>query len=179
MTPFSLLVFVVFCFAGVFSDHALIICCFLLLLLLFFCCPIICADLRGTAPSPLVPASPTSGHTQDSFRIVNPPQRSTGSDVRSLVGCHPKETLHCCWVTLVVFSSTCSDSTYAGHHLLCPLLTTVLAKLRIQTEWASPQRADRRYVPSPILLCGLSDAEGFDQNCQGRRPQGRRPRLLS
>ena len=24
------------------------------------------------------------------------PQRSTGSDVRSLVGCHPKETLHCC-----------------------------------------------------------------------------------
>ena len=103
------------------------------------------------------------------------PQRSTGSDVRSLVGCHPKETLHCCWVTSVVFSSACSDSTYAGHHLLCPLLTTMLAKSRSQTEWASPQRADRRYVPPPILLCGLSDAEGFDQNCprQGRREEHR------
>ena len=101
------------------------------------------------------------------------PQRSTGSDVRSLVGCHPKETLHCCWVTSVVFSSACSDSTYAGHHLLCPLLTTMLAKSRSQTEWASPQRADCRYVPPPILLCGLSDVEGFDQNCprQGRREE--------
>ena len=103
------------------------------------------------------------------------PQSSTGSDVRSLVGCHPKETLHCCWVTSVVFSSTCSDSTYAGHHLLCPLLTTMLAKSRSQTEWASPQRADCRYIPPPILLCGLSDVEGFDQNCprQGRREEHR------
>ena len=103
------------------------------------------------------------------------PKRSTGSDVRSLVGCHPKETLHCCWVTSVVFNSACSDSTYAGHHLLCPLLTTMLAKSRSQTEWASPQRADRRYVPPPILLCGLSDVEGFDQNCpkQGRREEHR------
>ena len=83
------------------------------------------------------------------------PQRSTGGDVRSLVGCHPKETLHCCWVTSVVFSSACSDWTYAGHHLPCPLLTTMLAKSRSQTEWASPQRADHRYVPPPILLCGL------------------------
>ena len=101
------------------------------------------------------------------------PQRSTGGDVRSLVGCHPKETWHCCWVTSVVFSSACSDSTYAGHHLLCPLLTTMLAKSRSQTEWASPQRADRRYIPPPILLCGLSDVEGFDQNCprQGRREE--------
>ena len=99
------------------------------------------------------------------------PQRSTGGDVRSLVGCHPKETLHCCWVTSVMFSSACSDSTYAGHHLLCPLLTTVLAKSRSQTEWFSLQRADLRYVPPPVLLCGLSDAESFDQNClrQGRK----------
>ena len=37
------------------------------------------------------------------------------------------------------------------------------------------QRADRRYVTPPILLCGLSDAEGFDQNClrQGRREEHR------
>ena len=101
------------------------------------------------------------------------PQRSTGGDVRSLVGCHPKETLHCCWVTSVVFSSACSDWTYTGHHLLCPLLTTMLAKLRSQTEWASPERADRCYIPPPILLCGLSDVESFDQNCprQGRREE--------
>ena len=37
---------------------------------LFFCCPIFCADLRGTAPAALVPASPTFGHTQGSFRIA-------------------------------------------------------------------------------------------------------------
>ena len=44
-----------------------------LFLLLLFCCPINCADFRGTAPAPLVPASPTSGHTQGSFCIVAPP----------------------------------------------------------------------------------------------------------
>ena len=135
------------------------------------CCPIICADLRGTAPAPLVPAFPPSA-TPRAYSALQPrPQRSTGGDVKSLVGCHPKETLHCCWVTSVVFSSACSDSTYTGHHLLCPLLTTVLAKSQSQTEWASLQRADRRYVPPPIFLCELSDVEGFDQNClkQGRK----------
>ena len=123
---------------------------------------------RRSSRHPPPPATPRA-HSASRPR----PQRSTGSDVRSLVGCHPKETLHYCWVTSVVFSSACSDSTYAGHHLLCPLLTTMLAKSRSQTEWASPQRADRRYVPPPILLCGLSDVEGFDQNCprQGRREE--------
>ena len=53
-----------FCFCGVF---------FLLFFSAFFCCPINCADLRGTAPAPLVPASLTSGHTQGSFRIAAPP----------------------------------------------------------------------------------------------------------
>ena len=124
-----------------------------------------------------VPSSvPTSETHQGAYSASRSrPQKSTGSDVRSLAGCHPKETLHCCWVTSVVFSSACSDWTYAGHHLLCPLLTTVLANSRSQTEWAFPQRADRRYVPPPILLCGLSDAEGFDQNClrQGRREEHR------
>ena len=125
---------------------------------------------RRSSRHPSPPATPNA-HSASRPR----PQRSTGSDVRSLVGCHPKETLHCCWVTSVVFSSACSDSTYAGHHLLCPLLTTMLAKSRSQTEWASPQRADHRYVPPPILLSGLSDAEGFDQNCprQGRREEHR------
>ena len=96
------------------------------------------------------------------------PQRSTGGDVRSLVGCRPKETLHCCWVTSVVFSSACSDWTYARHHLLCPQLTTMLAKSRSQTEWASPQRADHRYIPPPIFLCGLSDVEGFIRTAPGK-----------
>ena len=125
---------------------------------------------RRSSRHPSPPATPRA-HSASRPR----PQRSTGSDVRSLVGCHPKETLHCCWVTSVVFSSACSDSTYTGHHLLCPLLTTMLAKSRSQTEWASPQRVDHRYVPPPILLCGLSDVEGFDQNCprQGRREEHR------
>ena len=107
---------------------------FFFFFLIFFCCSINCADLRGTAPAPLVPASPTSGHTQGSSASRPRPQRSTGGDVRSLVGCHPKETLHCCRVISVVFSSACSDSTCAGHHLLCLLLTTMLAKSRSQTE---------------------------------------------
>ena len=47
-----------------FASHAQFCCC---------CCSINCADLRGTAPAPLVPASPTSGHTQGSFRIAAPP----------------------------------------------------------------------------------------------------------
>ena len=100
------------------------------------------------------------------------PQRSTGGDVRSLEGCHPKETLHCCWVTLVVFSSACSDWTYAWHHLL----TTTLAKSRSQTEWVSPQRADGRYVPPPILLSGLWHWGLWSEMPQARE-EGGKPRL--
>ena len=37
-----------------------------------------------------------------------------------------RHVLHSCRVTSLVFNSTCSDSTYAGHHLLRPLLTTML-----------------------------------------------------
>ena len=65
----------------------------------FFCCPINCADHRGTAPAPLVPASPPPPPpaTPRAHSACRPrPQRSTGSDVRLLAGCHPKETLHCC-----------------------------------------------------------------------------------
>ena len=75
------------------------------------------------------------------------PLRPTGGDVRSLVGCH-QETLHCCRVTLAVFSSACSDWTYAGHHLLCPLLATMLAKSQNQTEWASPLESRPPLHPS-------------------------------
>ena len=52
------------------------------------------------------------------------PQRSTGGHFRSWVGCHHKETRPA--FLLSHFGRACSDSTYAGHHLLRPLLTTVL-----------------------------------------------------
>ena len=52
------------------------------------------------------------------------PQRSTGGHVRSLVGCHHKETRPALLPSH--FGRACSDSTYAEHHLLRPLLTTVL-----------------------------------------------------
>ena len=111
-------------------------------------CPIICADLRGTAlcrssrhpylrPHPrLIPhhgPAPKGPHEETSDRWW--------------AAC-PKETLHCCRVTSVVFRSACSDWTYTGHHLLCPLLTTVLAKSRSQTEWASPTESRPPLRPS-------------------------------
>ena len=49
--------------------YAAIVFCFSLSLFLFYS-SIICADLGGTASVPLVLASPTSSHTQGSFRIV-------------------------------------------------------------------------------------------------------------
>ena len=52
------------------------------------------------------------------------PQRSTGGHVRSLVDCHHKETRTALLPSH--FGRACSDSTYARHHLLRPLLTTVL-----------------------------------------------------
>ena len=58
--------------------------------LLLFCCPIICVDLQCCSSW-----HPTSVHAQDLTHITAPPSRSTG-DVISLVGCHPKEALHCC-----------------------------------------------------------------------------------
>ena len=103
------------------------------------------------------------------------PQRSTGGDVRSLVGCHPKETLHCCWVTSVVFSSACSDWTYAGHHLLCPLLMTMLAKSQSQTEWATPREQtaamslhQSSYVDSLMLkaLIRIASGKGGGRNTE-------------
>ena len=116
------------------------------------------------------PGIPTSGHTQDSFRMAAPHPHPLGpQEVTSHRRWAAVWRRHCTAVPSVVFSSACSDWTYAGHHLLCPLLTTMLAKSRSQTEWVSPQRADRHYVPPPILLCGLSDVEAFDQNYLGQR----------
>ena len=65
----------------------------------------------------------------------------------------PKETPHCFWVSSVVFSDACSDSTYTEHHLLHPLLAIMLAKSRSQAGWAS--YLERR-------LC-LSSVEPFDR----------------
>ena len=44
--------------------------------------------------------------------------------------------MHCCQVTSVVFSDSCSDST-CPDHLLCPLLKSLFAKSQDQTERAS------------------------------------------
>ena len=85
-------------------------------------------------------------------------QRATESDVRSLVGCHLKETLHRCQVTLV-FSNACSDQTHTGHHLLCPLRTTMLAKSQSQSEPPS-QKADRLYQSSLLLRPLIRIASG-------------------
>ena len=63
---------------------------FLFFVVVVFCCPIICADLRGAALAPLVPASPTSGHTQGSFRIAAPPPE-VHRRRRQIVGRLPSE----------------------------------------------------------------------------------------
>ena len=68
-----------------------------------------------------------------------------------------------------------SDSIWEGHRLLCPLMTTLLAKSWSQMSERPLQPADRHYVP-PIILCGLSDVEGFYQKClfrQERRQEHR------
>ena len=79
----------------------------------------------------------------------SPAPRGPQEEESYLVGCHPKDTLHCCRVTLAVFSNACSDLAYTGHPLLCPLLTTVLAKLYNQTDWASSPES--RLPPHPSI----------------------------
>ena len=94
----SLFFVLVFCFLFVF------ICLFLL------CCHIICADLSGTALALLIPTSlpPASSKI---YSVSRPrPQRTRGGDVRSVVGCHPKKTLHCCQIIALVFNDASSDS---------------------------------------------------------------------
>ena len=115
--------------------------------------------------------------------------RSTGRDVRSLVGYLPKETLQCCrlppafFTDLPFFSLSLSLFfffflliqhtqdirpkvtlcgwqdvkiqllTKARRRLPCPLLTTVLAKSRRQTEWASPPES--KPPPRPSAYPGI------------------------
>ena len=75
------------------------VCCFFFVLffcVLFFAVPSTVPTSEALLPRrssrhPSPPATPRA-HSASRPR----PQRSTGSDFRSLVGCHPKETLHCC-----------------------------------------------------------------------------------
>ena len=93
-------------------------------------------------------------------RLISYNYISTGEDIWLSLRCHQKETPHCCQATSVMFSDACSDSTYAGRHLLCLLLTTVLS--RSQTEWASPPECRSPLSPSiipPAWNGGLSDIE--------------------
>ena len=73
------------------------------------------------------PGIPTSGHAPRG------PLEDTSD--RWWAAITRRHVLHSCRVTSLVFNSTCSDSTYAGHHLLRPLLTTmlVLKKQNIKT----------------------------------------------
>ena len=129
-------------------------------LFLFGCCCCCCLshhqdELRSRRCSqPHCSSSriPTSGHTQALF-CISPASR--GPQEIGLIVCglpSPRETLHCCRVTAVVFSSACSDSTHAGrHHLLYPLLTTIpLAKSRSQTV-SVPSRRLNRVPPHPSI----------------------------
>ena len=96
---------------------------------------------------------------------------STGGDIRSLVGCHPKEELYWGWVTLVVFSDYCSYSTYAVHPLLSTMPPTddnVGYKVAESDKWASLPESRPPLRPSTnpprTLLCipcwGLSCGQG-------------------
>ena len=119
-------------------------------------------------PLLLVPASPTPSHIQGPFSVRSLPLEVHWEDIKLLVGYPVKETSHSCWVTWMVFSDACSGATCAGHHLPCPLLTTVLAKLHSQTEWVSPPESQlslRSAINFPFVGCLM-----LDQNClrQGR-----------
>ena len=91
------------------------------------CCPIICADLRGTAPMLLVPASlPPATTKTHSASWPNPrgPQEET-SDRRWAARSERGTALLPSLLSGVHYSA-CSVSTCAGRPLLRPLLTTVL-----------------------------------------------------
>ena len=103
--------------------------------------------LAATAPVLLVLASLLPA-TLRAHSTSRPCPRGPQEETSDCWWAHPKETLHCCQVTLVVFSSACSDWIYTGHHLLCPLLMAMLAKSQSQTEWASPQESRSLLWPS-------------------------------
>ena len=142
----------------------------------FCCCPIICADLRGTALCCLSQHSPPPATPRACSALKPHPQRSK-EEVRSLVGCYPKETLHCCLVTLVVFSSACRDWTYTGHHLLCPLLMTMLAKLWSQTKWTSHPESRPPLCPSTNPPMWTLSHWGLWSELSQAREEGGTPRL--
>ena len=94
---------------------------------------IICADLTGTAPAPLVPASllPATPKTHSAVS----PQEVTSDCWWAAIrrrNCTAAESLPWCSVMPVLIEHT-RDSMPP----LCPLLTTMLAKSRSQTECAS------------------------------------------
>ena len=101
---------------------------------LYLClCPCLCA-----VQSPCQLPRHFYHATQGLFHAAAHHQRvgcNVGVDIRSLVGYHPEEIPHCHQVTSVVFSDACSHSAInARHHQLCPLLMTVLSKLRNHSE---------------------------------------------
>ena len=148
------------------------------------CVCVCCPDLRGTAPAPLVP---TSHHRPPHQGGVIPHRGPTPSGPQEVTSdrwwtttrrrhCTAAESLRWCSAVVPVLIKH-----YAGHHLLCPLLTTMLAKSpRSQTEWASPPPPPTQSRPplrpsTPLMWTLWCWYQGFDQNClrQGRRKEHR------
>ena len=116
--------------------------------------------------SALVPASPTSGHTQGSFRIVAPPSEIHGK-WRQIVGGLPSEG-----------DTALLPSHFGGvqqYLIAFNIRKTPPTMPLLDDNVSQVEDSDRHYVPQPIFLCGFSDVEGFDQNClrQRRREEHR------
>ena len=101
----------------------------------------------------VVPASPPPAIPKTNSTLRPHPQETTD---QSLVGCHPKETLYCRGVNSVVLSNACSDSAYKGHHLLHPLLMTMLANSQSDSESRPPLHPSTNPPMWTLLLRALN-----------------------
>ena len=102
----------------------------------FFAVPSSVLYLEGLALTHLTPASLPLATPKTHSVSHRCRQRSTGGEIRLFIGCHPKETLHCCWVASVVFSDACWFIVWKTPPV-CPLLLTMLAKYYAPCWWQS------------------------------------------
>ena len=88
----------------------------------------------------------------------------------SLAGYPPKETPHSCRFTSMVFSGSCTSSSYAEHHLLCLLLTQVTfsSLARISGEGLT------RHFP-PTLFCFVLSGDQLAHTIPLFERQGQSP----
>ena len=142
------------------------------------CCSINCVNLKRHCSSTTHPSIPTSVHIQDSFTqdsicvVALPPDVHWGRCQiigGLLVGiwrryCIAAESLWWCSVVPVLIQHM-KDTTYYA-----PTDDCVSKSHWIKLSELPSREQTATSFPPPILLCGLSDTEGFDQNCprQGR-----------